>query len=111
MTVLEGYLPPRVLGLVVEWAAQHGDELLAFTLAGGAAPQPESTGLPGPELNLTLPAPITTWDEAVPLGNGLMERGGRASTPGSAVRGCACSAEDDSAALRLLWRPRRVRLA
>jgi len=29
MTVLEGYLPPRVLGLVVEWAAQHGDELLA----------------------------------------------------------------------------------
>jgi hypothetical protein len=29
MTVLEGSLPPRVLGLVVEWAAQHGDELLA----------------------------------------------------------------------------------
>jgi hypothetical protein len=29
MTVLEGHLPPRVLGLVVEWTAQHGDELLA----------------------------------------------------------------------------------
>ena len=27
--VLEGCLPPRVLGLVIEWAAQHQDELLA----------------------------------------------------------------------------------
>ena len=27
--VLEGSLPPRVLGLVIEWAAQHQDELLA----------------------------------------------------------------------------------
>jgi hypothetical protein len=27
--VLEGRLPPRVLGLIVEWAAQHQDELLA----------------------------------------------------------------------------------
>jgi alpha-L-fucosidase 2 len=45
---------------------------LTFTLAGGAAPQPSAARLPGPELNLTLPAPITTWDEAVPLGNGLM---------------------------------------
>ena len=26
----------------------------------------------GPELNLTLTAPIGTWDEALPLGNGLM---------------------------------------
>ena len=25
--VLEGHLPPRVLGLVVEWAAKHRDEL------------------------------------------------------------------------------------
>jgi len=43
-----------------------------FTLAGGAARPPEAYRLPGPELNLTLTAPITTWDEAVPLGNGLM---------------------------------------
>ena len=28
-SVLDGQLPPRVLGLVVEWAAQHEDELLA----------------------------------------------------------------------------------
>jgi hypothetical protein len=27
LRVLEGRLPPRALGLVVEWAAQHGDEL------------------------------------------------------------------------------------
>jgi len=27
-TILEGQLPPRVLGMVVEWAAIHQDELL-----------------------------------------------------------------------------------
>jgi hypothetical protein len=27
--VLEGQLPPRVLGLVVEWGIQHWDELMA----------------------------------------------------------------------------------
>lgn len=27
-TVLEGYFPPRALGLVMEWAAIHKDELL-----------------------------------------------------------------------------------
>lgn len=27
-TVLEGFLPPRAMGLVVEWAAIHKDELL-----------------------------------------------------------------------------------
>ena len=27
--VLDGRLPPRVLGFVVEWGAQHRDELLA----------------------------------------------------------------------------------
>jgi hypothetical protein len=26
--VLRGHLPPRALGLTVEWAAAHGDELL-----------------------------------------------------------------------------------
>ena len=29
LRVLEGRLPPRALGLVVEWAAQHGEELAA----------------------------------------------------------------------------------
>ena len=29
LRILEGQLPPRVLGLVIEWAAQHRDELLA----------------------------------------------------------------------------------
>ncbi|MGO9119309.1 MAG: DUF4160 domain-containing protein [Desulfomonilaceae bacterium] len=28
MRVLEGKLPPRALGLVVEWASQHNDELM-----------------------------------------------------------------------------------
>ncbi len=28
LTVLEGWLPPRVRGLVVEWASQHQAELL-----------------------------------------------------------------------------------
>lgn len=27
-TVLEGFLPPRALGLVVEWAARHRTELM-----------------------------------------------------------------------------------
>jgi hypothetical protein len=26
--MLEGYLPPRALGMVVEWAGQHRDELM-----------------------------------------------------------------------------------
>jgi hypothetical protein len=29
LRLLEGKLPPRALGLVVEWAAQHQEELLA----------------------------------------------------------------------------------
>ena len=28
LTVLAGKLPPRVLGLVIEWASQHQEELL-----------------------------------------------------------------------------------
>ncbi len=39
---------------------------------GPAAAQTGQALLPGPELNPTLTAPIATWDEAVPLGNGLM---------------------------------------
>ena len=45
---------------------------LVFVGAGSSAPVPGATRLPGPELNLRLAAPIATWDEAVPLGNGLM---------------------------------------
>ncbi|MBX7244587.1 MAG: DUF4160 domain-containing protein [Candidatus Sumerlaeaceae bacterium] len=29
MTVMEGSLPPRAMGMVVEWAQAHRDELLA----------------------------------------------------------------------------------
>src|SRR5512136_588631 len=43
----------------------------AFIHAGMAADD-RTSRLPGPELNLKLTAPITTWDEAIPLGNGLM---------------------------------------
>ncbi len=43
-----------------------------FTVAGSAARRPGTARLPGPDLNLTLAAPIATWDEAIPLGNGLM---------------------------------------
>ena len=28
LQVLGGYIPPRALGLVIEWASQHKDELL-----------------------------------------------------------------------------------
>ena len=28
LRVLGGYIPPRALGLVIEWASQHQDELL-----------------------------------------------------------------------------------
>jgi hypothetical protein len=39
LSVLEGSLSPRVLGLVVEWAAQHRDELWAnWELARRHAP-------------------------------------------------------------------------
>jgi hypothetical protein len=29
LRILEGYIPHRALGMVVEWASQHQDELLA----------------------------------------------------------------------------------
>jgi len=28
LVVTHGYVPPRVLGMVIEWASQHRDELL-----------------------------------------------------------------------------------
>jgi alpha-L-fucosidase 2 len=49
-----------------------------FTITALQVPGPASSAgpggsrLPGPELNLRLEAPITTWDEAIPLGNGLL---------------------------------------
>ncbi len=61
------------------WVMTGG--LFAFWLAllgAGAGralsePLPVAPGhRPGPEENLRLSAPITTWDEAVPLGNGLL---------------------------------------
>lgn len=29
LRVLEGHLPPRALGLVIEWASQHREELIS----------------------------------------------------------------------------------
>jgi len=46
--------------------------VLAVGAASATAPDPADSRLPGPELNLTLQAPITSWDEAIPLGNGLL---------------------------------------
>ncbi len=43
--------------------------LVVATTAGAARGR---SRLPRRELNLVLEAPITTWDEAIPLGNGLM---------------------------------------
>ena len=28
LRIIEGHIPPRALGLVIEWAAQHKDELM-----------------------------------------------------------------------------------
>ncbi len=42
--------------------------LLAFLVSNGHA----ADRLPGPELDLQLQAPIRTWDEALPLGGGLL---------------------------------------
>lgn len=45
---------------------------LACWIGGSSAAAQDALRLPGPELNLNLSAPITTWDEVVPLGNGAM---------------------------------------
>jgi alpha-L-fucosidase 2 len=58
--------------------------LPAVTVASSAAPPAAPSGQPGPELNLVLTAPIATWDEAIPLGNGLM--GGLLWGGGSTLR-------------------------
>jgi len=42
LSVSEGLLPPRVLGLVIEWAAKHRSELLENwnKIAQGLQPEP-----------------------------------------------------------------------
>lgn len=32
LTLIEGHIPPRALGLVVEWASLHREELLMASL-------------------------------------------------------------------------------
>ena len=51
---------PSIAGLVFAFC-------VVFLLHAAAGPLP-----PGPSLNLQLAAPISRWDEAVPLGNGTM---------------------------------------
>lgn len=59
---------------------------LAGWLAGGLTSVPVSAraDMPPAQYNLVLTAPITTWDEAVPLGNGLL--GGLLWGEGSTLR-------------------------
>ncbi len=61
-----------------------GLALFALTLTANAEPEKTDSRLPGPELNLVLDAPITTWDEAIPLGNGLL--GGLLWGEGNTIR-------------------------
>ena len=46
--------------------------LLGFSLGNHTLNGATTSRLPDPELNLRLTAPIKTWDEAIPLGNGTM---------------------------------------
>jgi len=46
--------------------------LLVLMIPGSCTQKQVSPGLPDDCYNLLLKAPVTTWDEAVPLGNGLM---------------------------------------
>lgn len=46
--------------------------MLGVWLIAGAVAAQDAARLPGPELNPRLAAPIQTWDEAIPLGNGTM---------------------------------------
>jgi hypothetical protein len=41
LRVLEGWLPPRALGLVVEWASQHQNELMQNWELARAEQQPK----------------------------------------------------------------------
>jgi alpha-L-fucosidase 2 len=53
-------------------APASGPRLLWCGVALMAFLPRQAAGLPGPDLNLKLAAPIQTWDEAVALGNGAM---------------------------------------
>jgi len=46
--------------------------LLFLNLCGVFMASAQTANLPDPHYNLLLKAPITTWDEAIPLGNGLI---------------------------------------
>ena len=46
--------------------------VLSVLLAALAFASSAAAGLPDESLNVKLTAPIRTWDEAVPLGNGLL---------------------------------------
>jgi alpha-L-fucosidase 2 len=69
---------------MVRWTGALSLTALLGVSAPGAFAPARETRLPGPDLNLTLTAPIATWDEAVPLGNGLM--GGLLWGGGSTLR-------------------------
>lgn len=46
LRVLEGHIPPRALGLVMEWASQHEEELLSdWELASNNEPPKKITPL------------------------------------------------------------------
>lgn len=45
---------------------------VSLTFCCSLAVNAQKPGLPDPAYNLVLKAPISTWDEAIPLGNGLM---------------------------------------
>mgnify|MGYP001554554130 FL=1 len=46
--------------------------LLSACLSSTVPVAAQVPGLPAAHDNLLLKAPVTTWDEAIPLGNGLM---------------------------------------
>ncbi len=69
---------------MVRWTGALSLTALLGVSAPGAFAPARETRLPGPDLNLVLTAPIATWDEAVPLGNGLM--GGLLWGGGSTLR-------------------------
>lgn len=46
LRILEGHLPPRALGLVIEWASQHREELISdWELASNNEPPKKITPL------------------------------------------------------------------
>ena len=65
--------------IIVRWGF-----LLALAASALSAPAAPADRFPDPGLDLVLKAPITTWDEAVPLGNGLL--GGLLWGEGNVIR-------------------------